>query len=126
MILYQSGSPIDLKKKSMVQVRFSEVSAPRQALIRHCQQIGFGEIGPFLVRDREPVLTPETEIFLDVKLDSDNAPRQEQQLSDFELSKEIVRLFSKLDAIGDGVVEHLEVRAGIPRRIVFKAPIFAE
>jgi hypothetical protein len=107
----------------MVQVRFSEVSAPRQALIRHCQKIGFGKIGPFLVRDREPVLTPETEIFLDVKLDSDAAPRPERQLSDFALSQEIVRLLSKLDAFGDCVVEHLEVRAGIPRRIVLKAKI---
>jgi hypothetical protein len=104
----------------MPQTRFSQLSTQRQALIRQCQQIGFGEIGRFLVRESEPVLTAETEVLFDVKLDRDDGQRLEQNLSDFEVSKEIVRLFSKLDAIGNAVVEHLEVRAGIPRRIVFK------
>jgi hypothetical protein len=106
----------------VAQLRFSQLSAPRQTLIRRCQQINFGKIAQFLVHNREPVLTPETEIFVDIKLDGNDGPRLEQNLSDFELSREIVRLFAQMDAIGNGVVEHLEVRAGIPRRIIFKAP----
>jgi hypothetical protein len=74
-----------------------------------------------VVRDREPVLTPETEIFYDVKLDGKDGPRPEQNLSDFELSREVVRLFAKLDAIRNGVVKRLDVHAGLPRRIVWKA-----
>jgi hypothetical protein len=105
----------------MIQPRFSDLSAARQALIRQCQRIGFGKIVGFAVREREPVLTAETEIFFDVKLDGDDDPRPEQDLSDFELSRQVVRLFAKLDAIREGVVDHLEVRAGLPRRIVFKA-----
>jgi hypothetical protein len=105
----------------MGQQRFSEMSALRRALIRQCQRLGFGKIVGFVVRDGEPVMTPETEIFLDVKLDGDDSPRPEQDLSDFALGREVVRLFAELDTIRDGVVEHLEVRAGIPRRIVFKA-----
>jgi hypothetical protein len=57
-----------------------------------------------------------------VKLDGDDGPRPEQDLSDFELSREVVRLFAKLDTVRNGVVELIEVRAGIPRRVVFKAP----
>jgi len=83
--------------------------------------MGFGEIAAFVVRDGEPVITPETEIFLDVKLDGDDSPRPELDLSDFVLSREVMRLFAKLDTIRSGVVKHLEVRAGIPRRMVFKA-----
>jgi hypothetical protein len=106
----------------MSELRFSELSAPRQALIRRCQTIGFGKIVRFSIRDREPVLLPETEVFRDVKLDGDDDPRPEQSLEDFVLKSEVIRLLAQLDAIRDGIVEHLEVRAGVPRRIVFKDP----
>jgi hypothetical protein len=53
----------------MAFLRFSGLSAPRHALIRQCQLIAFGTIGPFSVRDCDPVLTGETEVLVDVKLD---------------------------------------------------------
>lgn len=102
-------------------MRFSQLSPQRQALIRRCQQIGYGGIGPFHLRDCEPVFEPGTHISLDVKLDSDDSRRCEFDLRDFELNKEMVRLFSSFDAVGDCAVDHLEVRAGVPRRIVYKA-----
>jgi hypothetical protein len=102
-------------------MRFSELSAPRQALIRQCQRIVFGKIVGFAVRECEPLLTAETEVFFEVKLDGEDGLRPEKHLSDFELSREVVRLFAKLDTIREGLVEYLEIRAGIPRRIVFKA-----
>lgn len=43
----------------MATLRFSQLSALREAFIRECQQIGFGEINRFLVRDCEPVFTAE-------------------------------------------------------------------
>ena len=39
---------------------------------------------------------------------------------DFVLSAEAVRFFQKLKALSNGVVEQIEVRAGIPRRMVCK------
>ncbi len=106
----------------MVQRRLSQLSARRQALVRQCQQIGFGRIVNFAVRDGDPVLLAETEILIDVKLDAEENLRTERDLNDFELTAELVRLFSKFDAIQNGTVDHLEVRAGIPRRIVLKCP----
>jgi hypothetical protein len=111
-----------LEKTIMVQMRFSELSAPRQALIRQCQRTGFGKIVGFAVRECEPMLTTETEILFDVKLDGDDSSWPEQNLSDFELSREVVRLFAKLDTIRNVAVDYLEVRGGIPRRLVFKGP----
>ena len=105
----------------MAQLRFSELSAPRQALVRKCQRIGFGRIEDLDVRDCEPVFGPRTRSFLDVKLDSDEVPRPEQNLSDFVVRDEIRRLLYKLDAIRDGTIERIEVLAGIPRRIIVKA-----
>ena len=105
----------------MAPLRFSELSAPRQVFIRQCQRIDFGRIVGLLVRDSEPVFVEQTEIFLDLKLDADDNPRPEEHLSDFTLCAELTRLFAKLDAIRNSFIEHVEVRAGIPRRIVFKA-----
>jgi len=104
----------------MDQSRLSQLSARRQALVRQCQQIGFGKIVNFVVRDGDPVMLAKTEILIDVKLDADENPRTEFDLKDFELSAPVTRLFSRFDAIQDGIVDHLEVRAGIPRRIVLK------
>ena len=104
----------------MAQLRFSDLSAPRQALVRRCQQLGFGTIRNLEIQDREPVFGPETEVIFDLKLDSDEMPRPEQSLSDFVICSEIQRLCAMLDTLGDGAIEDIEVRAGIPRRVHFK------
>jgi len=104
----------------MTELRLAEVSAARQAFIRRCQRLLFGTIRGLEVHDCEPAFGPKTETLRDLKLDGDEAPRPEQDLSDFVLGAEIRRFFSMLDAFGDGTIEHVEVRAGIPRRIVFK------
>ncbi len=106
----------------MIQRRLSQVSARRRALVRQCQEIGFGKIVNFAVKEGDPIILAATEILIDVKLDADDSPRMELDLDDFELSAEVVRLFSRFDALRNGVVDHLEVRAGIPRRIVLKFP----
>ena len=104
----------------MSQLRLSEVSLLRQDFIRKCQRTGFGKIIGLTVRDGEPVFTQQTEVLMDLKLDGDEDPRPELNITDYVLCAEIVRLFSKLDAIRNGVIEHIEVRAGIPRRIVVR------
>jgi hypothetical protein len=104
----------------MAQLRFSELSAPRQEFIRQCQRMGFGRIESLDVSDCEPVFGPQTRSLVDVKLDTDEVARPESDLSDFVLCAEILRLFSKLDALRIGTIECVEVRAGIPRRIVYK------
>ena len=107
----------------MHQVRLSHVSEQRRCFIRRCQDIGFGKIVRLAVRNTEPVFEQQTEVFVDLKLDADHdGTTPERQLIDFVLSAEITRLFSAFDRIRDGVVEHVEVRFGIPRRVVYKSP----
>ena|ERR1700733_5406136 len=103
----------------MTQLRFSELSGPRQALIRRCQQVGFGTLRKVEVRDREPIFGA-TEVIFDLKLDSENAPRPEQNLSDFLVCDEIRRLFSMLDDFVNATIEQIEVRTGVPRRVFIK------
>jgi hypothetical protein len=104
----------------MVQRQFGQLSAPRQALVRLCQSVNFGQICNLEVRGSEPVLSPPPQVLFDEKLDSDVEPRPEISLTDFELPSEVWRLMDRLDKLRNARIERLEVRAGIPRRIVFE------
>jgi hypothetical protein len=104
-------------------LRFSQLSSARQALIRACQAINCGQIQDLYVRDREPVFTPAPTLPVDVKLDQDETPRTEVQLADFEVADEVRRLLLQLDERKDWVMDKIEVRGGLPRRIVFAVPL---
>ena len=97
MLIYAAGTRWPLQ--------FLEISEPRQAFIRQCQRIGFGKIVNLGVRDCDPMVVQQTEVLFDVKLDSDENPRPEQDVKDFLLTAEILRFFSKLDTIRNGTIE---------------------
>lgn len=101
-------------------LRFSQLSAPRQTLIRLCQRINFGSIESLCVEGAEPELNPPPLVLIDVKLDADELPRPEVDLPDFELCAEACRLITKLQELTTGIIERIEVRAGVPRRIVLR------
>ena len=105
----------------MPEIRFSDLSVSRRVFVRQCQRLGFGKITSLTVSEADPVFTQATDVFMDVKLDNDDSARPEQSLADFVLPAETVRFFAQLDTIGNGVVEHVEIRAGVPRRMLFKA-----
>ena len=102
----------------MSQVRLSELSLPRQKLIRLCQTINYGHIEKLRVCDREPIFTPAPVLVADVKLDHDETPRSEAALIDFEIAHEVRRLLVRLDEMQDGRIDKIEIRGGLPRRIV--------
>jgi len=105
-------------------LRFSQLSASRQALVRLCQTINHGSIEYLKVEHAEPLLDPSPVILKDVKLDSDEGPRPELALADFVVSDEIFRLMSRLDEMKCGTARRIEVRAGIARRIVIESDVF--
>lgn len=102
--------------------RFSQLSVPRQALVRLCQSTNYGLIRNLQVRDSEPIFSPPPVVAVDVKLDADEGLRAEVDLPDFELCDEVWRLMARLDDLKNATIERIEVRAGIPRRIVFERP----
>ena len=105
--------------------RFQQLSAPRQALVRLCQRINFGRIEDLELRGGEPVFSPAPQVFIDVRLDWEDVVRPERGLPDFAIPEEIRRLVARLDAIQDGNIERIEVRAGIPRRLTFEVEVRA-
>jgi hypothetical protein len=115
----------------MSDTRFLELSPGRQALVRLLQVINFGELRDIRVRDAEPIVDESLAVFLDVKLDKEEVPRPELDLADFVLGAEVLRLMARLDALHNGTIRHLEVRAGIPRRLIFESrllegPVFEQ
>ena len=106
-------------------VRLSDLSAPRQALIRLCQFTNYGQIQSFEIRDCDPVLTPTPSVLVELKLDGDEEPRLEVGLADFIVRAEICQLLAHFDELKNGSIERIEVRGGIPRRVILKAPLEA-
>src|ERR1700683_3954250 len=54
-LLYAASSPSSRPPFMSREPRFSNLSAPRQDLLRFCQSINYGDINNFVVRDHEPV-----------------------------------------------------------------------
>lgn len=98
-------------------LRYSQLSPARQALVRLCQEVNFGQILDLLVTNGEPIWDPGPAILSEVKLDIEEATRPEGKLLDFRLSSEIRRLMCQLDQIKDGKIAKIEIRDGIPRRL---------
>lgn len=86
-----------------------------------CQTTNWGVIQSFEIRDSEPVLNPPPAVLVDVKLDSDEQPRTDLDLTDFVLRDEVCRLMDQFDRLNNARIERIEVRAGIPRRVVFES-----
>ncbi len=103
--------------------RLSELSPQRQALVRLCQSVDYGQILDLQVRDREPMFNPAPTLLLDFKLDADCGDRPESELADFALCAEVCRLLDRLDQLHTGCVQRVEVRAGIPRRAVIQSKL---
>jgi hypothetical protein len=105
-------------------LRFSQLSTPRQSLIRLCQSTNYGHIQDLTVQDQEPILTSSPPLVLtDIRLDVEELPREELTLDDFIICAEFYRLLSLLDGIKNGKISRIEIRAGVPRRITLEKPL---
>jgi len=104
--------------------RFSQLSPRRQTLVRLCQTVDFGQILDLHIgADGDPWFDPEPQVIVEVKLDGDPRPRAETELADFVLREEILRLMDRIDAVGTGRIEKIEVRGGLPKRVLIRASL---
>jgi hypothetical protein len=104
-------------------IRWSQLSRPRQTLVRLFQRIDYGQVIDLYVSHGEPQLDPSPRIVCEIKLDGENESRPELALPDFQLTQEVLQLFSRMEKLGSGFVQRIEVRAGIPRRILIEMPL---
>ncbi len=92
----------------------SGLSESRRRLIELMQELEFGRIEALHIRAGNPVLDPSPRIIREVKFAGQNGPRVERQLGDFALKGHVIELFHELDRLGDGVIDVLTVKHGLP------------
>lgn len=98
-----------------------DLSPERARLVRLFQTINFGRIEELEIRNGEPQFSPPPRVFVEVKLDSEDGPRPESRLSDFALRRPIDRFFAQVARLEDGTIERIEVRHGLPFRMIVEA-----
>ena len=95
-------------------------SPQRQQLIRELQRINFGRIDNLTIRNGEPVLDPPPSKQFEFKFAGENGPRPELDASDFQLRQQVVELFAFFDERQNGVIDVLEIKHGLPFRMIVK------
>jgi hypothetical protein len=109
------------------QLRFCQLSPQRQALVRLCQSINYGYIQNLAITEQESVVAGDgLAALVDIRLDAEEQPRGELALPDFTLCAEVCRLMSVLDQVANGGISKIEVRAGIPRRILLESRLIGQ
>jgi len=93
------------------------LSPPRRRLVELLQQVNFGRIEGLNVLDGEPLFDPPPRVVREIKFGGDNGPRPEAAAADFALKSQVVELLQSLDWIGDGTIDVLEVKHGLPFRM---------
>ena len=98
--------------------QFSDVPAARKRLLRVMQENPYSRIEHLAVISGEPAFGPNTKIIAETKFGVGDGPRREAGLPDYALKKEVVELFQQLNHIGSGEVLTLEIRGGLPFRMI--------
>lgn len=96
------------------------LSAPRQRLVEAMQRIAFGRIEQLHVRNGDPVFEPPPRIVQEIKIGADGEPEPGSLTSDFALKKHVVELFQHLAQVRNGKIEAIEVKHGLPFRIILE------
>ena len=94
------------------------LSPARRRLIELMQSINFGRLENLTVRGGEPTFDPPPRVVREVKFGAENGPRPESAVGDFKLKAQVVDLCREFDRLGDGTVLTLEVKHGLPFRML--------
>lgn len=96
----------------------ASLSPARRRLLELFQRVNFGRLESLAVRGSEPVCDPQPVLIREHKFGGENGPRPELATSDFLLKQQVVELFAFFDELRDGVIDVLEIRHGLPFRVI--------
>ncbi len=95
-----------------------DLSAARVDLLELMQSINFGRIERLRIRNGEPVFDPHPVVVREIKFGGENGPRPELGNGDFLLKQQVVELFAFFDETRNGVIDVLEIKHGLPFRMI--------
>jgi hypothetical protein len=82
------------------------------------QRMPYGRIEHLSIKNGDPVFSPPARFVRDIKLGSaESGPRPELESADFLLKREHIELFDTFSRIADGLIDCIEIKAGLPFRI---------
>ena len=99
-------------------VHKTSLSLQRQLLLETLQRINFGRLERIRFRGGQPELSDDSRIIREHKFSGENGPRPETSKSDFAIKRPLVELFRYFDQRGDGEIDVLEVKHGLPFRMI--------
>jgi len=82
------------------------------------QEINFGRIERLGIKNGEPVFDPPPKVIREVKFGGDNGSHLEKSNPCFSLKAQVVELFHQFDGISSGQIELIEVKHGLPFRML--------
>lgn len=98
----------------------SALPESHRRLVELMQRLNHGRIEGLAVRNGDPEFLPPPRIVQDIKLGGDNGPRPELQRDDFVLKSQVAELFERLANMGNGIVTVIEVKHGLPFKLVIE------
>jgi len=100
-----------------------DLSESRRRLLGLMQEISFGRIENLTVKDGEPNFDPPPQVVREIKFGGENGPRQEMSAENFDLKSQVIEFFAQLDRLGDGEVKSLEIKHGLPFRMILEETV---
>lgn len=107
------------------QLSFRSLHSAQRQLLRLMQQIHFGRIERLQVRGGKPLFTPPPLVIRDHKFGLAGGPRPEVNASDFALKAVVCDLLNQLRDLGDGQIDCIHVRDGLPFTMSVQQPVAA-
>lgn len=104
-------------------IKKASLSPGRQRLIEMMQQLNFGRIEDLEVRAGEPLFSPAPRVVQDIKIGAENGPRPESAFPDFFLKNQVIELFQHFDRMGDATVACIDVKHGLPFKLVVEQAV---
>lgn len=84
------------------------------------QAINFGRIEYLSIKNGDPVVDSFTKVTREIKFGGDNGPRPEMSDSDFALKSQVLDLFRQFDQISSAQIDLIEIKHGMPFRMLVK------
>lgn len=94
------------------------LSPHRRRFVEFLQTVNFGRVESLRIEYGEPILDPPPKTIIEFKFLGENGPRPELAAADFALKSSVVELFRHFDRIRDGRIDVLEVKHGLPFRMM--------
>lgn len=98
----------------------SFLSETQIQLLNLMQEINFGRIESLAVQDGKPTFNPTPVIVREIKFGSGQCTSPGERPDCFALKSQCVELFHEINKISNGLIESIEVKHGLPFRMVIK------